>query len=159
MKAIGTKRHFAYKYDSDGNVTKLKHKTRFEAKCYSQQRGIAYKDTYSPTTRLSTICIILQLVAKSGGIPKQMDIKTAYLSQKRPKSTFFFGRSLSIKYYVGDVNETEIRNELFAILNEETVVSQILLVHRSARVNPNTNYELRRRGGNREVLCGSASKN
>ena len=55
VKAIGSKRHFVYKYDSDGNVTKLKHKARFEAKGYSQQRGIAYKDTYSPTTRLSTI--------------------------------------------------------------------------------------------------------
>ena len=49
------------------------------AKDYSQQQGIDYKDTYSPTTRLSTIRIILQIVANLGAIPKQMDIKTAYL--------------------------------------------------------------------------------
>ena len=77
-KAIGSKWHFASKIDSDGNVTK--HKARFVAKGYSQQQGIDYKDTYSPTTRLSTIRIILQTVANLGGIPKQMDIKTAYLN-------------------------------------------------------------------------------
>ena len=80
MKAIGSKYHFANKYDSDGNVTK--HKALFVAKRYSQQQGIVYKGTYSPTTRLSTIRIILQVVAKLGGIPKQMDIKTAYLNAR-----------------------------------------------------------------------------
>ena len=74
-KAIGSKWHFANKFDSDGNVTK--HKARFLAKGYSRQQGIDYKDTYSPTARLSTIRIILQIVANLGGIPKQMDIKTA----------------------------------------------------------------------------------
>ena len=47
------------------------------AKSCSQQQVIDYKDTYSPTTRLSTI---LQIMAKLGGIPQQMDIKTAYLN-------------------------------------------------------------------------------
>ena len=77
VKAFGSKWNFANKYDSDGNVTK--HKARFVAKGYSQQQGIDYKDTYSPTTRLSTLRIILQIVANLGGIHRQMDIKTAYL--------------------------------------------------------------------------------
>ena len=78
VKAIGSKWHFTNKYDSNGNVTK--HKARFVAKGYSQQQGIDNKDTYSPTTRLSTIRIIIQIVKNLGGIPKQMDIKTAYLN-------------------------------------------------------------------------------
>ena len=45
VKAIGSKWHFANKYDSDGNVTK--HKARIVAKGYSQQQGIDNKDTYS----------------------------------------------------------------------------------------------------------------
>ena len=76
-KAIG-RWHFANKFDSDGNVNK--HKARFVAKGSSQQQGIDYKDTYSPTTRLSTIRIVLQIVTNLGGMPKQMDIKTAYLN-------------------------------------------------------------------------------
>ena len=76
VKAIGSKLHFANKYDSDGNVTK--HKAPFVANGYSQQHGIDYKDTYSPSTRLSTIRIILQVVANLGGFPKQVNIKTAY---------------------------------------------------------------------------------
>ena len=76
--AIGSKWHFANKFDSDGNVTK--HKASFVAKCYSQQQGIDYKDTYSTSTRLNSIRIILQIVANLGGNPKQMDIETAYLN-------------------------------------------------------------------------------
>ena len=86
VKAIGSKWHFANKYDSNGNVTK--HKARFVAKGYSQQQGIDYKDTYSPTTRLSTIRIILQIVANLGGIPKQMDIKTAYLNAQIEENVY-----------------------------------------------------------------------
>ena len=40
-----------------------------------------------------------------------------------------------------DLNETEFCNEPVAILNEETVDSQILPLYRSARLNPGTNYE------------------
>ena len=77
VKAIWSKWHFPNKYDSEGDVTK--HKARFVAKGYSQQQGIDYKDTYSPTTRLSTIRIMPQLVVNLGDIPKRMDIKTSYL--------------------------------------------------------------------------------
>ena len=78
VKAIGSKWLFANKYDSDGNVTK--HKARFVVKGYSQQQGIDNKDIYSSTTRIGIIRIILQMVTNLGGIPKPMDIKTAYLN-------------------------------------------------------------------------------
>ena len=55
---------------------------------YSQQQGIDYKDTNSPTTRLSTIRITLQIVANLGGIPKQMDIKTAYLNARIEENVY-----------------------------------------------------------------------
>ena len=86
VKAIGSKWHFANKYDSDSNVTK--HKARIAAKGYCQQQGIDNKDTYSPTTRLNNIRIILQIVAKLGNIPKQMDIKTPYLNTPIEKNLY-----------------------------------------------------------------------
>ena len=86
VKTIECKWHFANNYDIDSNVTK--HKARFVAKGYSQQQGIDYKDTYSPTTRLSTIRIILQIMANLGGIPKQMDIKTAYLKAPNEENVY-----------------------------------------------------------------------
>ena len=88
VKAIGSKGNFANIYDSDGNVTK--HKPRFVAKDYSQQQGIDYDDRYSPTTRLSTIRIILQILANLGGLHKEMDIKTAYLNVPIEENVFIF---------------------------------------------------------------------
>ena len=88
VKAIGSKWNFAKKYGSDGNVTK--HKARFVAKGYSQQQGIDYEDTYSPTTRLSTIRIILQIVANLGGLHNEMDIKTAYLNVPTEENVYIF---------------------------------------------------------------------
>ena len=57
---------FCNKIFSDGTVTK--HKARFVAKVNSQQQVIGYKYTYSPTTILSNVRIILQIVADLGKI-------------------------------------------------------------------------------------------
>ena len=47
---------------------------------FSQVLGRDYNETYSPTTRLSTIGIFLSYAISTGSDLKQMDIKTAYLN-------------------------------------------------------------------------------
>ena len=50
------------------------------AKGYSQVLGKDFHETYSPTTRLSTICLIVSLSVQKGSKIRQIDIKTAYLN-------------------------------------------------------------------------------
>ena len=52
------------------------------AKGFSQKEGVDYNETYSPTARLTTIRVLLNLTAQYEVCPKQLDIKTAFLNAK-----------------------------------------------------------------------------
>jgi hypothetical protein len=75
---ISGKWHFTVKLDKNGSV--LKHKARFVARGFTQIYAQDYTETYSPTTRLSTIRILMACAANSKSMLYQMDIKTAYLN-------------------------------------------------------------------------------
>ena len=79
-KPLKGKWHFAVKYNADGTVNK--YKARFVAKGFSQKEGVDYNETYSPTARLTTIRVLLNLAAQYEVCPKQLDIKTAFLNAK-----------------------------------------------------------------------------
>ena len=68
---VGSRWHFALKFAPDGDICPCK--ARFVAKGFSQVFGNDFYETYSPTTKLSTIRILMSQL-------KQMDIKTAYLN-------------------------------------------------------------------------------
>ncbi len=50
------------------------------AKGYTQKEGEDFFDTYSPVARLTTIRVLLALVASHGLLVHQMDVKTAFLN-------------------------------------------------------------------------------
>ena len=77
-KTIGGRWHFQLTYGSDGEVTK--HKAWFVAKGYSQVYGRDFEETYAPTVKLSSIRIVLALVAQFKMTAYHIDIKTAYLN-------------------------------------------------------------------------------
>ena len=52
------------------------------AKGYTQKKGKDFFDTYSLVARLTTIRILLSLVASYGLIVHQMDVKTAFLNRE-----------------------------------------------------------------------------
>ena len=52
-----------------------KYKVRLVAKGYTQKEGDDFFDTYSPVARLTTIRVLLSLVASYGLIVHQMDVK------------------------------------------------------------------------------------
>ena len=57
-----------------------KYKARFVARGFTQRHGDDYTDTFSPTTKLSTIRILLSIAANRNMRLKQLDIKSAYLN-------------------------------------------------------------------------------
>ena len=56
------------------------HKARFVAKGYSQVLGSDYFDTFSPTAKITTIRMMMQISAENNLLVHQLDVKTAYLN-------------------------------------------------------------------------------
>ena len=56
-----------------------KYKARYVAKGYSQVETIDYNETFSPTARMTSIRLLMQLVVGNGYAVHQLDFKYAYL--------------------------------------------------------------------------------
>ena len=57
-----------------------KFKARYVAKGYSQIQSVDYNETFSPTARITSIRMLVQLVSQNNWLIHQMDVKTAYLN-------------------------------------------------------------------------------
>ena len=69
---------FKAKKDADGNIAHKK--ARLIAQGFSQIPSIDYFDTYAPVAHLTSIWMILALVAQNNMQIHQIDIKGAYLN-------------------------------------------------------------------------------
>ena len=74
---IGGRWVFALKYNEDGKEIC---KARFVAKGFTQRKDIDYDETFSPTARLTSIRVLLQLAINHGYKIRQLDVKSAYLN-------------------------------------------------------------------------------
>ena len=70
---------WVYAIKLDPNVEE-KYKARFVAKGYSQAPDIHYHETFSPTARITSVRMLMQLAIRKGMVVHQMDVKTAYLN-------------------------------------------------------------------------------
>ncbi|KAJ9561618.1 hypothetical protein OSB04_006778 [Centaurea solstitialis] len=77
-KAVGNKWVFKTKLDQNGNVER--YKARLVAKGFTQNKGVDYKETFSPVSRKESLRIVLALVAHFDLELHQMDVKTAFLN-------------------------------------------------------------------------------
>ena len=68
---------YAMKEGPDGEEI---YKARFVAKGYSQTYGTDYFETFSPTAKMSSVRILMQLAAEFNLTVHQMDVKTAFLN-------------------------------------------------------------------------------
>ena len=75
--SVGGKWVYAVKLGPNGEE---KYKARFVAKGYSRAPGIDYHETFSPTARISSVRMLMQLAVQEGMVVHQMDVKTAYLN-------------------------------------------------------------------------------
>nr|GEW18909.1 zinc finger, CCHC-type [Tanacetum cinerariifolium] len=90
-KPLGCKCIFKMKMKVDGTVDKFK--ARLVIQGFRQKEGIDYFDTYAPVARITTIRLLLALVAIHNPVIHQTDVKTAFLNgdldeevyMKRPK--------------------------------------------------------------------------
>jgi hypothetical protein len=62
----------------DGNISK--YKARFVAKGYTQEEGIDYYQTFSPTGKPSSLRLVIALAARNNWIIEQMDAVAAFLN-------------------------------------------------------------------------------
>lgn len=74
---VGCKWVFTIKYNLDGTVER--YKSRFVAQGFTQQEGLDYLDTFSPVAKLTSVKLLLSLVAAKGYKLTQMDVLNAFL--------------------------------------------------------------------------------
>ena len=67
---------FRIKTEPDG---KRRFKARLVVKEYSQRKGIDYAEIFSPIVKLTSIRILLSVVASENLHLEQMDVKTVFL--------------------------------------------------------------------------------
>jgi hypothetical protein len=79
-KPIGSKWVFKKKLIPNGTIER--YKARLVIKGYSQKEGEDFFDTYSHVARLTTIRVVLFLVASHGLLVHQMDVKTTFLNRE-----------------------------------------------------------------------------
>ena len=78
QSVIGGRWVYARKMLNDQNIFKA----RYVAKGYSQVHGVNYHETFSPTARLTSIRVLMNLAATEKLKVHQMDVKSAYLNSK-----------------------------------------------------------------------------
>lgn len=78
MKELDTTWVLKTKFDADGHF--VKKKARLCARGFRKVEGIDYDETFAPTSRLSSLHILLSLVASFDLELHQMDVKCAFLN-------------------------------------------------------------------------------
>ena len=77
-KPLGCKWIFKKKMKPDGTIDK--YKARLVAKGFKQKEGLDFFDTYSPVTRITSIRVLIAIVALHNFEIHQMDVKTTFLN-------------------------------------------------------------------------------
>ena len=66
----------------------IRYKARYVAKGFTQRYGSDYDETFSPTCKISTVRLMMQLAAEYNLVLHQMDVKTAYLNAPIDKEIY-----------------------------------------------------------------------
>lgn len=84
-KPIGCKWVYSIKFRSDGSLDI--YKARLVALGNRQEYEVDYEETFSPIAKMSTVLLVLAIVAYQGWTLRQMDVRNAsYMGTLRKKS-------------------------------------------------------------------------
>jgi hypothetical protein len=83
-----TKGRWVYTVKQGNQPGKIQFKARYVARGYSQIQGIDYEETYSPTTRFTSIRALLQKAVNENLYLQQLDVKGAYLNAPIDKNIY-----------------------------------------------------------------------
>ena len=75
-KALHNKWVYKIKNEHDGSK---RYKTRLVVKGFQQKKGIDYSEIFSPIVKISTIRLVLEMVATENLHLEQLDVKMAFL--------------------------------------------------------------------------------
>jgi hypothetical protein len=75
-KAIGCKWVYKVKHNANGSMNT--YKARLVAKRYAETYGINYEETYSLVAKMTTIRVIIAMVAAKGWSLHQMDVNNVF---------------------------------------------------------------------------------
>ena len=73
------KNRWVYKVKQDEHTSQPRYKARLVVKGFSQRKGIDFDEIFSPVVKMSSIRVVLGLVASQDLEIEQMDVKTAFL--------------------------------------------------------------------------------
>lgn len=76
-KTVGSRWVYSIKRGPDESV---RFKARLVARGFTQREGLDYHETFSPTARITSVRMLLQLAAHHNYRVRQMDVKNAYLN-------------------------------------------------------------------------------
>lgn len=83
-----TKSRWVYTLKQCKTPGDVQYKARYVARGYSQIHGIDYEETFSPTTRFTSIRALLQKATNDNFVLHQLDVKGAYLHAPIDKETY-----------------------------------------------------------------------
>ena len=78
INIVGSQIILHYKLDKDGKIGS--HKSQLIAQGFTQQEGIKFTDTFSPTAKLIAVRIIAAIAVRNDWELEQTDINAAYLN-------------------------------------------------------------------------------
>ena len=76
-KLLPCKWFFRYKYVT--NLEKPKYKAQLVSKSFKQEYGVNYDEIFSPVVKMSTLWLLLRVVATKGLDIEQLDVKMTFL--------------------------------------------------------------------------------